>query len=222
MINRGTGIDTRACIRPHDKGFGARQVPPTIDELDNFYRKAGVDLTVQACKKALREWGGDLNDITHTIGVTCTNAGNPGYDLLVAQKLGLRDDLDRMLLHGVGCAGGLATMRAAAQIASGASARGRPARILAFACELCSLNARCDLNVTVATANPDDTNIAPVLFSDAAAAYVLCNEQAEEAEEKGIFKLLDWGNATLPGTQSHMGFLVDPLGTHAYIIYHSR
>ena len=209
-INRDTGIETRAVIRSYDNGFATRSNPPTISELDDFYRKAGVDLTVQACKKALKEWGGVYSDITHTIGVTCTNTGNPGYDLLVANKLGLRDDLDRTLLHGVGCAGGLSIMRAAAQIASGASLRRRPARILAFACELCSPNIRCDLGAAVE--NPEETNIAPALFSDGAAAFVLCNELG--AEEKGIFQLMEWGNAVIPNTQHSMGFLADPLGMY--------
>lgn len=71
-----------------------------------MWRKGGVNLTVQACKKALKEWGGEYRDITHTIGVTCTDATTPGYDLHVAEKLGLRQDVKRALLAGIGCAGG--------------------------------------------------------------------------------------------------------------------
>ncbi|KAI9784348.1 MAG: hypothetical protein M1839_002409 [Geoglossum umbratile] len=209
-INRSTGIDTRATIRSYDDAFWNRSTPPTIADLDGFFRKAGVDLTVQACKKALGEWGGAVSDITHAVGVTCTNAGNPGFDLLVAQKLGLSDDIDRVLLHGVGCAGGLAAMRAAANMASAATLRGRPARVLVFACELCSIHVRCDLDAVAA--NPEETKIAPALFSDGAAAFVLCNGLAPEAKGKGIYSLIDWGNAVLPGTQQHMAFLTDPIG----------
>ncbi|KAL8646873.1 MAG: hypothetical protein Q9226_006675, partial [Calogaya cf. arnoldii] len=148
-ISRTTGIDTRSTIRSFESGLGFnRAAPQGVSEQDSLFRKAGVELTVQACKKALKEWGGVFSDITHTVAVTCTNTGNPGYDLLVAQKLKLRSDLDRTLLHGVGCAGGLAALRAAAQIASGATLlRGRPSRILVYACELCSLYARSDLEV---------------------------------------------------------------------------
>jgi len=171
-----------------------------------------VDLAVQACKKALKEWGGSYNDITHTVAVTCTNAGNPGYDLLVAQKLGLRDNIDRMLLHGVGCAGGLAILRAAAQVANGASLHRRPARILAFACELCSPNIRCDLDVAAKIQNPDDLNIAGALFGDGAAAVVLCNDLAYEAKEEAVYQLVEWGNTCIPQTSQHMAFFTDPIG----------
>lgn len=173
---------------------------------------------MQACKKALREWAGEYSDITHTIGVTCTNQGNPGYDLLVNQKLGLETTVDRTLLHGVGCAGGLAIMRAAAQIACGATMRGRPARILAFACELCTPNVRCDLEEAVKCSDPAAVSIAGALFSDGAAAFVLCNEYGISDDTQPIFQLLDWGNATLPDTAQHMGFYADPKGELGSIV----
>lgn len=210
-INRNTGIQTRSSVRTYEHGFGAQSEPPTITELDQFFRQTGVDLTAQACRKALRQWGGDKGDITHTIGVTCTNQGNPGYDLLVNQALGL-GSVDRMLLHGVGCAGGLAIMRAAAQIALGATARGKPARILAFACELCTPNVRCDLAAAEKSA-AEDVGIAGALFSDAAAAFVLCNSIGL-GETEPVFQLLEWANATLPDTAEHMAFYADPHGRY--------
>lgn len=194
-------------------GFSTQAEGPSIVDIDQFYRQAGVDLTVQACKKALREWGGEHSEITHTIAVTCTNQGNPGYDLLVNRKLNLQPTVDRMLLHGVGCAGGLAIMRAAAQIACGATIRRRPARILAFACELCSPNVRFDLAEAVRCADPADVSIATVIFSDAAAAFVLCNEYAMGDQGNAIFQLMDWGNATIPDTVQHMAFYATPHGS---------
>ncbi|KAF2113890.1 chalcone synthase B [Lophiotrema nucula] len=210
-INKNTGIEARSSIRTYEHGFGAQSEPPSIVEIDKFFRQFGVDLTAQACKKALREWGGERSSITHTIGVTCTTQGNPGYDLLVRRKLGLRPDVDRMLLHGVGCAGGLAIMRAAAQIASGATARRRPARILCFACELCTPNARCDL-ADAEMAAAEDVSIAGALFSDGAAAFVLCNSIGLEEETEPLFELMEWGTGTLPGTEEHMGFITGPIG----------
>lgn len=209
-------------IREYNSGFAARPDPPSIAELDTFFRQAGVDLAAQACRKALKEWGGDLADITHTVAVTCTNQGNPGYDLLVARRLGLPDNAERVLLHGAGCAGGLAVLRVAAQIACGAAARGRPARILAFACELCTPNVRHDLAEAEACTNADELSIAGVLFADGAGAFVLCNEygllrdgegdNSEESRNKGVFQLHEWETATIPETAQHMGFYADPMG----------
>nr|P0DUK2.1 RecName: Full=Type III polyketide synthase pspB; AltName: Full=Soppiline biosynthesis cluster protein B [Penicillium soppii] len=210
QINRSSGIETRSAIRSYESGFATRPEAPTISELAEFYHQAGVDLTTQACKKALRESQISPQHVTHTIGVTCTNQGNPGFDLLVNRKLGLSANVDRMLLHGVGCAGGLAIMRAAAQIACGASMRRKPVRILAFACELCTPNVRHDLAFAEKAPNAENISIAGALFSDAAAAFVLCNEYAmAETEITPLFQLLEWGNSLIPDTVEHMAFFAD-------------
>lgn len=182
-----------------------------MSEIDHFFRQAGVDLAVQACTKALEEAHLTPQQITHTIGVTCTNQGNPGYDLLVARKLDLPPHVDRMLLHGVGCAGGLSVLRAAAQIAGGASLRRKPARILAFACELCTPNLRHYLSVAELGTESDQVNIAGALFSDAAAAFVLCNEYGITGNEQDtrLFELLEWGYDLIPDTVEHMSFHTD-------------
>lgn len=130
------------------------------------------------------------------------------------RKLGLSANVDRMLLHGVGCAGGLAIMRAAAQIACGASMRRKPVRILAFACELCTPNVRHDLAFAEKAADSENISIAGALFSDAAAAFVLCNEYAmAETEITPLFQLLEWGNALIPDTLEHMAFFADVDGS---------
>ena len=212
-INQTTTIQARSTIKHPDDPFWNRSNPPSISELDVFFRKAGVDLTVQACKKALRDANVSPESITHTVAVTCTNAGNPGFDLLVSQKLKLKSETDRTLLHGVGCAGGLSAMRAAAAMAQSASMRGRAARVLVFACEICSINVRCDLEEVVE--HPENTKISPVLFSDGAAAFVLCNELASEAEDQALYSLINWETATMPETSKELEFMADPLGFRA-------
>ncbi|KAJ5316723.1 hypothetical protein N7508_001231 [Penicillium antarcticum] len=211
QINRSTGIQTRSAIHSYEDGFATQEGPPSAKELDEFFRQAGVDLAVQACQKALQEACIDPEHITHTVGVTCTNHGSPGYDLLVARQVGLSPQVDRMLLHGVGCAGGLSIMRAAAQIASGASLRRKPARILAFACELCTPNFRNELVHAEKCAHPDRVCIAGALFSDAAAAFVLCNEYAMANDENvtPVFELVEWGTSLIPDTIEHLSFYAD-------------
>ncbi|KAJ5360187.1 hypothetical protein N7517_009378 [Penicillium concentricum] len=215
QVNRSTGIETRSAIRPYEVGFATQKGPPSISEIDQFFRQAGVDLAVEACKKALGEAHVTPQQITHTIAVTCTNQGNPGYDFLVTQKLNLPSNVDRMLLHGVGCAGGLSILRAAAQIAGGASLRRKPARILAFACELCTPNVRRYLSLAEISPDSDQVNIAAALFSDAAAAFVLCNEYAMAEDEQATpqYELLEWGYDLVPDTAEHMTFYADIDGT---------
>ncbi|QQK40074.1 Polyketide synthase, type III [Penicillium digitatum] len=200
---------------------GDQTAPPTQplnghrDQISDLTVRAGVDLAVEACQKALGEAHVDPEQITHTIGITCTNQGNPGYDLPVALQLKLASNVDRMLLHGVGCAGGLSILRAAAQIAGGASLRRKPARILAFACELCTPNVRRYLSIAENSPDSDHVNIAAVLFSDAAAALVLCNEYAMARDDQAtpLYRLLEWGHDLIPDTAELMIFYAD---THGY------
>jgi type III polyketide synthase len=102
-------------------------------------------------------------------------------------------------------------LRAAAQIAGGASLRRKPARILAFACELCTPNLRHYLSLAENSTESDQVNIAGALFSDAAAAFVLCNEYALAGNEQvtPVFELLEWGYDLIPDTIEHMSFYAD-------------
>ncbi|KAL1856404.1 hypothetical protein Daus18300_010776 [Diaporthe australafricana] len=214
QINKTAGIDTRASVIDYGHDFTENPSPRSISELDNVFRTAGVDITVQACHKALTEWGGSYKDITHTVAVTCTNQGTPGYDLLVSRRLGIETIAQRSLLHGVGCAGGLAILRTAADIACGAAARGEPARVLAFACELCTPILGHELTEAEACGDLNQLSVAAALFGDGAAAFVLCNEYGmpDDRGEGGLFRLWEWGNATIPDTMQHMSFYVEPRG----------
>lgn len=191
---------------------------PSITDLSAVWHKAGVELAAQACRKALKEWGGALSDITHIVACTTTCYGNPGVDLLVAERLGLGPEVERILLAGVGCEGGVAIMRVAAQLACGATALQKPARILAFACELCTINARQELADAEATTSPDDISIAAALFSDSAAALVLTNDaglflqDGTRSRSSPLFQLVDWGKATIPNTMKLMAWNPCPTG----------
>lgn len=192
------------------QGFATGPEPPTITDLDQHFRSIGVDLAAQACSKALDDAGISASEITHSVAVTCTSQGNPGYNLLVHEKLGLRADVDHTLLHGVGCAGGLSIMRVAAQMALASTARGQPARVLAFACELCTPLVRNEL-AAAESSKAEDVSVAATLFSDAAAAFVLTNEMGKGRSE-ARFELCAFGNEVLPGTMGCMSFMVDAFG----------
>ncbi|KAK6434607.1 hypothetical protein LTR95_009211 [Oleoguttula sp. CCFEE 5521] len=212
VVSPKTGIETRAGVCDYGpNGFGTKTSPPTIAELDNLFRIEGVKLAVEACKAALSESGIGVDQITHTVGVTCTNQGNPGYDLLVHQQLGLRSYVDRMLLHGVGCAGGLSILRAASQAVLAATARGKPARVLGFACELSTPLLRREL-ADAAKSSARDVSIASALFSDGAAAFVMTNDLGLD-NSKPLFEVLASASALISQTLDHMGCYADLHGT---------
>ncbi|KAM7185491.1 Thiolase-like protein [Rhypophila sp. PSN 637] len=214
QINRATGIDQRPSVMdPNSSPILHRPDMPTITDLNAIWHKAGVDLSAQACRKALKEWGGALSDTTHIVACTTTCYGNPGVDLLVAERLGLGPDVERVLLAGVGCAGGMAIMRVAAEVALAATARQRPARILAFACEVATTNVRQELADAAARTSPEDISIAAALFSDGAAAFVLCNDAGKQNTAPApLFQLMDWNHATIPNTMQETTWAPGPTG----------
>ncbi|KAJ8111401.1 hypothetical protein OPT61_g5999 [Boeremia exigua] len=214
-VNRNTNILTRRTICDYATWTKHDATPPTIDELSETFRTTGVELTVAACSKALREAQLSATDITHVVAVTCTDQGSPGYDLFVSQRLQLPSSVQRTLLHGVGCAGGLSALREAANLAAAASSRGKPARILVFATELCSLFLRAELQA--ACKDVENLHIAPALFSDASAALVVCNQLAVTSEQKTIYELQEWDSALIPGTKDYMSYSVSPSGMIATI-----
>jgi type III polyketide synthase len=101
-------------------------------------------------------------------------------------------------------------MRAAAQMALASTARGRPARVLAFACELCTPNVRNEL-AAAEKSSANEVCVAAALFSDGAAAFVLTNDIGK-GQSKPILKLISFANAVLPSTMDHMSFFVDKFG----------
>ncbi len=172
LINEYTGIDTRSSIGTIDHPLVNGKDPPTIAELCESFLDAGVKLSVTACRKAIEQWGGDLSEITHMVSTTCTNSANPGFDHFVVKALGLNTSIEKALLHGVGCSGGLAALRTAANIALGSSFRRKPARILVLACEISTTFVRSELQ---SIHDDEEVRIGVALFSDCASAVVLGN-----------------------------------------------
>jgi type III polyketide synthase len=209
MINEFTGIETRSAIGSIDHPIANQPHPPTIAELCEVFLDYGVKLSVAACQKALNQWGGDWSEITHIVSTTCTNSANPGFDHYVVKQLGLNTSIEKVLLHGVGCSGGLAALRTAANIALGSSFRKRPARILVLACEISSVLVRSELE---SIDKDQEVRIGVTLFSDCASAVVLGNGFSNGYHEEPLLELLDWDNRTIDDTEKDLGFDVDPVG----------
>jgi type III polyketide synthase len=118
--------------------------------------------------------------------------------------------VEKVLLHGIGCSGGLASLRTAANLALGSSFRGRKARVLVVALEISSLLVRSELD---SVNELQQTRIGVTLFSDCASALVLSNNVGDKGAEP-IYELLGWDHRIIPDTEEDLGFDVDPLGMH--------
>lgn len=208
-INRFTGIDTRAAVGDIDHPLVNQPSAPSISQLNDYFRLEGVRLSVNACHQAIKEWGGRVDEITHVVSTTCTNSANPGFDHYVIKELGLKSGVERVLLHGIGCSGGLAAIRTASNLALASSFRKKAARVLVIACEISSLLVRSELD----SIEQDQTvRIGVCLFSDCASSIILSNGIGEEDGSNPVYDILGWRHETLEDTDKDLGFDVDPLG----------
>jgi type III polyketide synthase len=170
-INRKTGIQKRPTLCSLDHPFYASATPPSITEVSEHFLARGVPLAAAAASQALGDAGLTAMDVTHVVCTTVTDSSNPGYDLALVSHLGIQDNgVERYLLAGVGCAGGLAALRTASNIALAAHACGRKAVVLVVATEVVSPFPVMEF------ANAEKTgqvNLGVSLFSDCSSALVL-------------------------------------------------
>ena len=118
-----------------------------------------------AAGRLLRRLGLGPRDVDAVVCVTSTGITTPSLDARLAERLGLRAEVERTPLFGLGCAGGVLGLGRAATLA-----RARPgSRVLLLVTELCSLALR---RRDVSKANL----VACALFGDAAAALLLTTE----------------------------------------------
>lgn len=206
-INQFTGIDNRSAIGDVNHPIANMDRAPTIAELCEVFMKDGVPLAITAARKALHEAQISPADITHVVSTTCTNSANPGFDHYVCKGLGMTHPVEKVLLHGIGCSGGLASLRTAANLALGSTFRRRKARVLVIALEISSIMVRSELD---SVNDLQETRIGVTLFSDCAGALVLSNGIDESAEP--VYELLGWDHRMIQDTEADLGFDVDPLG----------
>lgn len=210
-INEKTGIDFRAsCIQPNDPVMYGAEIP-TVEQQGKLFIGLGSDLAAAAARKAIDEWGGHPSEITHVVAASSTAFTNPGFEFFVAKKLGLRPDVERALLHGVGCAGGMAGLRTAANFACAAKTLNRPARILVVCCEMGTLCVREEL---AAIHEKQEIRIPVTLFGDAASALVLSNGVGESTKSTTtpVYELLAWDHRFVPDTSDDITFDVQTDG----------
>ena len=157
-IHAATGVTRRHLALPLDDyadldGFGAAN--------DAFIR-VGLELGEQAVLGALASAGLDAADVDLVFSTSVTGVAAPSIEALLAQRLGLRPDVKRIPVFGLGCVAGAAGIARCHDYLLG-----HPDGVaVLLSIELCSL-----------TVQRDDASmpniVASGLFGDGAAAVVL-------------------------------------------------
>ena len=190
-------IETRYSVLSDSTFF--QDGSPGTKARNDLYMTAAPPLAGQVIRRALHEAGLNPTDIDHFIVVSCTGFDNPGLDVVLARALGMRPDLRRSTLIGMGCYAGLTGLdRAMLEVAA------RPkSRILLLVLEFCTLHFQHGRKL--------DDLIAGALFGDGLAAVVIGSTSAALPNSKGL-RLLDTMTYNDYEAQDLIGFHISDTG----------
>ncbi len=159
------------------------------------YRTVATELFVAAARAALDAAGLLPGAIDAVVTISSTGIATPSLEALAHAELGLRADVTRVPVFGLGCAGGVSGLALAARLAAAQPGT----RVLLVAVELCSLSFRDDM---LSKSNI----VATALFGDGAAAAVLSTHGASQIAVTAA------GEHLWPATLDVMGWDVAPAG----------
>lgn len=153
-----TGVETRYFVQPLE-WYAQGQ---TFETRNRVFAEAGLALASRAVLACLDDSGVEPEAIDQIFCVTTTGLMTPSLDARLVAALGLRSDVRRLPLFGLGCAGG-----AGALIRASDTLQAFPTqRALVVSLELCSL-------VFSPIARTSTDLIGTALFGDGAAAVLL-------------------------------------------------
>ena len=194
-VYANTGINMRHSICPYE-WFREEQ---GWQERSEAFVTGASHLFGVVSARALEQAGLSASQIDTIVMISSTGIATPTIEARVMSDLGFRDDVNRVPVFGLGCAGGIAGLALAARLAAAQP----DTNVLVVVIELCSLTFRRD-EMTKSNI------IATALFGDGAAAAVLSTLGKNPHGEIEFM-----GEHTWPGTQDVMGWRMDNQGFSA-------
>ena len=165
------------------------------NERNAVYLEAAEKLFVEAAAAAIEKAGLQPHDIDGVVTVSTTGIATPSLEARVAQRVGFREDVRRVPVFGLGCAGGVNGLSLAARLAAAEPGT----RWLFVTVETCSISIRLDSDDPAAV-------VATALFGDGAAAAVVTAGEHSDTRIVGSAEKL-W-----PETLRIMGWDVEDPG----------
>ena len=127
-----------------------------------LYLEAAEDLFVRAATTAIKKAGLKANEIDGVVTVSTTGIATPSLEARASARVGLRENVRRVPVFGLGCAGGVNGLSIASRLALA-----DPGSVWLFVTvETCSISIRLDSDDPAAI-------VATALFGDGAAAAVV-------------------------------------------------
>ena len=188
-VFENTGIETRRVC----KDIEWYRQDHTLADSSAAYIEAATCLCSRAARAALEQANLRPEDIDRIIYVNTTGLATPSIDARLVNILGLRKNVRRTPIWGLGCAGGVAGLSHAYDHLVGH----RKERVLLVCAEMCSLTLLRDDSST-------SNIVATALFADGAAAAVLCGDDTDEPG----YQLVASRSTLYPDSLSVMGWNV--------------
>lgn len=186
-----SGVEKRYSFAPID-WF---QEPKGWEDRNSLYLEGAQDIFIKVANQALAQANLVASEIDTVVTVSSTGIATPTIEALAFKEMGFRQDVRRVPLFGLGCAGGVSGLGVSQALASAEPGT----NVLLVVIEACTLSFRSD------RLQKADI-IATILFGDGAAAAVLSTDQNSAIElHKGSEHL--W-----PDTLGIMGWDVDNTG----------
>jgi len=185
------GIAKRHIVTPSDWYMGDHG----WHDRNNLYLDASVQLFVEAATSAIEKAGLTPEQIDGVVTVSTTGIATPSLEARAAHLVGFRDDIRRVPVFGLGCAGGVTGLATAARLASAELG----SKWLMVTVETCSISIRLDSNDPAAV-------VATALFGDGAAAAVVA------AGEHSLARIGGSAEKLWPDTLRIMGWDVEDPG----------
>jgi alkylresorcinol/alkylpyrone synthase len=190
-VHGSAGVTHRNLALPLDayatlRGFGAA---------NDAFIEVGCELGGRAVKEALADAGLRPDEVDLMVTTSVTGIAAPSLDARLIPVLGLRSDIRRVPMFGLGCTAGAAGLARVSDLL-----RGDPDGVaVLLSVELCSL-----------TVQRDDTSVANLvasgLFGDGAAAVVMVGDRRAAALGLPGPAVVGSASRVYPGTERALGW----------------